>query len=265
MPPRAIPLLALVTALCAACNGRSSQNASAAAAPAPTHEHSSGSERGCPHLQAYSEQLDEQQRDEWQRPEGVIELLECRVGMTVVDLGAGTGYFLRYLSEAVGREGHVLALDISRSSINWMSSRIEREGLPNVRPEMVAPDDPGLSPRSVDRILVAGSPSTRGSIADRRFHDRQPRGASAADAAHLRYSHARARRSWLCGGGGPGGASLPLRDRWPRALAQLTARRIAWLSLEPTSVVSISIRLRCVRRCVAKDARAGSEIQSRRR
>jgi len=157
MTPRAIPLLALVTALCAACNGRSSQNAPAAAVPAPTHEHSSGSERGCPDLQTYSEQLDEAQRDEWQRPEEVIELLECQVGMTAVDLGAGTGYFLRYLSEAVGREGRVLALDISRSSINWMSSRIEREGLRNVGPQMVAPEDPALSPRSVDRILVANT------------------------------------------------------------------------------------------------------------
>ena len=157
MTPRAIPLLALVTALCAACNGRSSQNAPAAAAPAPTHEHSSGSERGCPDLQTYSEQLDEPQRDDWQRPEEVIELLECRLGMTAVDLGAGTGYFLRYLSEAVGHQGRVLALDISRSSIDGMSSRIEREGLQNVRLEMVAPDDPGLSPHSVDRILVANT------------------------------------------------------------------------------------------------------------
>ena len=157
MTPRAVPLLALVTALCAACNGRSSQNAPAAAAPAPTHEHSSGSERGCPDLQTYSEQLDEPQRDEWQRPEEVIELLECRLGMAAVDLGAGTGYFLRYLSEAVGREGRVLALDISPSSIEWMSSRIEREGLQNVRPVLVAPDDPALSPGSVDRILVANT------------------------------------------------------------------------------------------------------------
>lgn len=157
MTPRAVPLLALVTALCAACSGRSSQNAPAVATPAQTHEHSSGSERGCPDLQTYSDQLDEPERDEWQRPEEVIELLECRAGMTVVDLGAGTGYFLRHLSEAVGREGRVLALDISRSSINGMSSRIEREGLRNVRPELVAPDDPALSPRSVDRILVTNT------------------------------------------------------------------------------------------------------------
>jgi predicted methyltransferase len=157
MTPRAIPLLALVTALSAACNGRSAQNEAAAAAPAATHEHSTGSERGCPELQAYADQLDEPERDEWQRPKEVMELLECRAGMTVVDLGAGTGYFLPYLSEAVGHEGRVLALDISRSSIDWMSSRIEREGLQNVQPVMVAPDDPALSPRSVDRILVANT------------------------------------------------------------------------------------------------------------
>jgi len=157
MTPRAIPLLALVTALCAACNGRSSQNTAAVAAPGPTHEHSSGSERGCPHLETYSEQLDEPERDEWQRPKEVTDLLECQAGMTVVDLGAGTGYFLHYLSEAVGPEGHVLALDISRSAVDWMSSQVEREGLQNVQLELVAPDDPALSPRSVDRILVANT------------------------------------------------------------------------------------------------------------
>jgi predicted methyltransferase len=157
MIPRAIPLLALVTALCAACSGRSPQNAPAVAAPAQTHEHSSGSERGCPDLQTYSGHLDEPERDEWQRPREVVELLECRAGMTVVDLGAGTGYFLRYLSEAAGHEGQVLALDISSSSVKWVSSRIEREGLQNVQPKMVARDDPALSPRSVDRILVANT------------------------------------------------------------------------------------------------------------
>ncbi len=157
MTPRAIPLLALVTALCGGCNGRSSRAEPSTAAPTATQEHSSGSEHGFPDLQTYAQQLDEPERDAWQRPAEVIELLECRAGMTIVDLGAGTGYFLRYLSKAVGREGRVLALDISRSSIDWMSARVEREELGNVRPEIVAPDDPALAPRSVDRILVANT------------------------------------------------------------------------------------------------------------
>jgi predicted methyltransferase len=77
--------------------------------------------------------------------------------MTAVDLGAGTGYFIRYLSEAVGAEGRVLALDTERSMIDLLVARIEQEQLRNVRPEIVAPDDPALAARSVDRILIANT------------------------------------------------------------------------------------------------------------
>ncbi len=87
-----------------------------------------GSERGLPELQTYAHRLDEPSRDAWQRPEEVIELLECHPGMTV-DLGAGTGYFLRYLSVAVGDEGRVLALDIEPGTIDRLLARIET-GLP---------------------------------------------------------------------------------------------------------------------------------------
>jgi len=157
MTPRAISLFALVTALAAGCNTRSSQNEPAKAAPAPHHEHSSGSERGLPDLQTYAHRLDNPARDEWQRPEEVIELLECSPGMTAVDLGAGTGYFLRHLSVAVGDEGRVLALDLNLATIDVLLARIQIEDLENVRPAVAAPDDPGLAKRSVDRILIANT------------------------------------------------------------------------------------------------------------
>ncbi len=154
---RAIPLIALVTALCAACNTRSSPDQPAAIAPGPHQEHSSGSERGLPELQTYAHRLDEPSRDAWQRPEEVIELLGCRPGMTVVDLGAGTGYFLPYLSVAVGDEGRVIPLDLEPATIAWLHTRIEKEGLRNVHPAVVTPDDPALAVHSVDRILVANT------------------------------------------------------------------------------------------------------------
>jgi len=157
MTPRAIPLLALVTALSAACNGRSAQNEAAAAAPAATHEHSAGSEHAFPDPQTYAHLLDDPTRDEWQKPEEVIELLECRSGMTAVDLGAGTGYFIGYLSQAVGHEGQVLALDTERSMVDTMHARIERDELRNVRPDMVTADDPALAARSADRVLVVNT------------------------------------------------------------------------------------------------------------
>ena len=157
MTLRAIPLLALVTALCCACNGRSSQSESAAAAAAANHEHSAGAERGLPELQNYAHRLDEPSRDAWQKPEEVVALLDCRPGDTVIDVGAGTGYFLRYLSGAVGAEGRVLALDIEPTSTELVRARAVEEGLQNVEAKTVAPDDPALERRSVDRVLVANT------------------------------------------------------------------------------------------------------------
>lgn len=164
MTTRAIPLLALVTALSLGCNGRSSQSEPAAAASAATQEHSSGAERGLPPVERYANRLDDPSRDGWQKPEQVVELLGCRPGATVVDLGVGSGYFISYLSEAVGSEGRVLALDLEPSVAEYVRARSEREGLRNVEPVTVAPDDPGLSAGSVDGVLVV---STWHHISDR--------------------------------------------------------------------------------------------------
>jgi SAM-dependent methyltransferase len=98
--------------------------------------------------------FDDPTRDEWQRPADVVQLLELREGMTVVDLGAGTGYFLARLSSAVGRPGRVLALDVEPAMVAHMERRAGEAGLTNVEARAVEPDDPGLAPASVDRILI---------------------------------------------------------------------------------------------------------------
>jgi len=157
MTLKAIPLLALVTALGAGCNGRSAENPPQTAAVAGVHEHSAGSEHGFPDPQTYANRLDDPGRDDWQMPGVVVERLGCRPGMTVVDLGAGTGYFISYLSEAVGTQGRVLALDTDRSMVDRLQGRIEREALRNVKPGMITADDPALAPRSVDRILIVNT------------------------------------------------------------------------------------------------------------
>jgi predicted methyltransferase len=157
MTPASLSPLALVTALCVACNGTGPRNEQAGATPAASHGGSTGAEHGFPDPQTYARHLDDPARDEWQKPEEVVGLLECHSGMTVVDLGAGTGYFIGHLSEAVGPAGRVLALDPDRSMLEALDERIGRDGLRNVRPAMVAADDPALSPRSIDRVLVVNT------------------------------------------------------------------------------------------------------------
>ena len=80
-----------------------------------------------------------------------------RSGMVVVDLGAGTGYFLPHLSAAVGEEGSVLALDVEDNMLAYMRERVKREHLRNVVVRRVPADGPGLSEASVDRLLIVNT------------------------------------------------------------------------------------------------------------
>lgn len=153
MTTRAISRIALLTALCCACNGRSSPGESTPS-PAATQEQQSGADRAFPPPETYADALDAPSRDSWQRPGHVVELLDCPPGSTVVDLGAGTGYFLPYLSEAVGQEGQVLALDTDRSMVEALKARVAHKGFDNVKPVAVPFDDPTLEESSVDRVLV---------------------------------------------------------------------------------------------------------------
>lgn len=106
------------------------------------------------HAEQWAPEFDGPSRDAWQRPQDVIDALELRPGMTVVDIGAGTGYFEPWLSRAVGEKGTVLALDVEPDMVRYLNERAAREHLTNVRPALVAMDDPKLPAGGVDRILV---------------------------------------------------------------------------------------------------------------
>lgn len=90
-------------------------------------------------------------------PDEVIRAMHLEAGMTVVDLGTGTGYFLPYLSSAVGSKGKVLGLDVEPNLVDYTRARAERESLANVRVALIEMDDPGLAAASVDRILVVNT------------------------------------------------------------------------------------------------------------
>ena len=49
-------------------------------------------------------------RAAWQHPAEVVQALGVRPGDTVADIGAGEGYFLPYLAEAVGPTGTLYVL-----------------------------------------------------------------------------------------------------------------------------------------------------------
>jgi glyoxylase-like metal-dependent hydrolase (beta-lactamase superfamily II)/precorrin-6B methylase 2 len=101
--------------------------------------------------------FDAPERDVWQRPAALVAAMGLSPGNVVADIGAGTGYFMPHLAEAVGPEGTVYAVDVEASLVNHMMRRAQSEGLPQVQPVLGALDDPGLPAGGVDQILLVNT------------------------------------------------------------------------------------------------------------
>ncbi len=81
-------------------------------------------------------------RDSWQRPD-IVSRLITQPDMTVVDLGAGTGYFADLFSRQLP-EGKIIALDPESSLTTWMEERKKKDSLDNVSIHKITENDPGL-------------------------------------------------------------------------------------------------------------------------
>ncbi|MBK9030545.1 MAG: methyltransferase domain-containing protein [Myxococcales bacterium] len=153
-------LFALGTAAAAACGG-----AAHPAPPPPPPDHAAAHHAGHDHhaghvdhdfadATAWAKVFDDPARDAWQKPAEVVALLDPGPGHTVADIGAGTGYFERYLTRAVGGAGQILALDTEPTMVAYITERAQRELWSNVVARVVTPDDPALPLAAVDRILI---------------------------------------------------------------------------------------------------------------
>ena len=75
----------------------------------------------------------------------------------MADVGTGTGYFVPYLSRAVGEGGRVLALDVEPTMIDYVKNRAARDKLNNVEARVVKVDDPEIEKGTVDRIVIVNT------------------------------------------------------------------------------------------------------------
>jgi ubiquinone/menaquinone biosynthesis C-methylase UbiE len=126
----------------------------AAAAPAADHAHDATVKHPFDDVPKWVQVFDDPGRDAWQKPEAVLQALGVTTGMTVADLGAGTGYFSVSLARAVGSKGRVLAIDVEPKLVDYMKERAAKAGLPQMVPVLAPPDDPRLPARGVDLVLI---------------------------------------------------------------------------------------------------------------
>ena len=93
------------------------------------------------------------EREHWQKPDEVVAALGDINGMTIMDIGSGTGYFSFRLVEAGAK---VICADVDDRFLNHIRQRKEAEGLTDAQMEIrkVPYDSSSLKTAEVDMAII---------------------------------------------------------------------------------------------------------------
>jgi predicted methyltransferase len=96
----------------------------------------------------------EKARDKVDESGQLARLLGIKAGMTVADLGAGSGYHVVRLSPIVGSNGRIIAEDVVPEYLQGLRKRVRDRGLRNVTVTRGEPHDPRLPADAVDVAIL---------------------------------------------------------------------------------------------------------------
>jgi ubiquinone/menaquinone biosynthesis C-methylase UbiE len=105
-------------------------------------------------VRQWVERFEREGREIFDRRQEIVRAARIRPGMSVADIGAGTGLFTPLLAEAVGPRGTVYAVDIVKSFLALIEERAAAGGLRNVRTVLCSDRSVGLPPDSVDLAFI---------------------------------------------------------------------------------------------------------------
>jgi ubiquinone/menaquinone biosynthesis C-methylase UbiE len=98
--------------------------------------------------------LERPERMEEERPDRVLAALDLKRGMTVADIGAGSGYYSWRMAERVGADGTVYAVDIQPEMVKLLREQMTRRGAANVKAILGTTTDPRLAADTLDLALM---------------------------------------------------------------------------------------------------------------
>jgi ubiquinone/menaquinone biosynthesis C-methylase UbiE len=94
-------------------------------------------------------------REVYHKRAEVVAASAVKPGMTVADVGAGTGFFAMLFARAVGEQGRVFAVDISKPFVAAIAQRARDERLANVSALLGTDKDTGLPESAVDLVFTS--------------------------------------------------------------------------------------------------------------
>jgi predicted methyltransferase len=97
---------------------------------------------------------DEKERDAAGEPRQLVRLLGIKSGMTIADIGAGSGYYVVRLAPIVGDNGRIIAQDVRPDYLRNLGKRVRDLGLHNVTLALGEAHDPRLPAHSLDLAIM---------------------------------------------------------------------------------------------------------------
>ena len=98
--------------------------------------------------------LERLERQAEERPDLVLAALELKPGMTVADIGAGSGFYSWRMGKRVGEKGTVFAVDIQPGMVEVLQKQMAERGTSNVKAVLGTLTDPRLPAGSLDLALM---------------------------------------------------------------------------------------------------------------
>jgi SAM-dependent methyltransferase len=98
--------------------------------------------------------LERPEREQEENPDGALDALNLKAGMTVADVGAGTGYMSLKLAKRVGAAGKVYAEDVQPEMLQQVRANAAKAKTSNVVAVQGSYTDPMLPKGQMDLVLL---------------------------------------------------------------------------------------------------------------
>jgi len=98
--------------------------------------------------------LERTERAQEERPELVLAGLDVKPGMSIADIGAGTGYYTRRLARRTGSKGVVYAVELQPEMMALLEHHLSRHQATSVKTVLGTATDPRLPAASIDLAVM---------------------------------------------------------------------------------------------------------------
>ncbi len=107
-----------------------------------------------PDLKEFQGKFEVESREVYAHRKEIVAACQIKPGQVIADIGAGTGLFTRLFAESVGKDGRVIAVDISQKFLDHIQRTSREAELPNVKTLLCTADSTELPAESVDLAFI---------------------------------------------------------------------------------------------------------------